>query len=330
MNLIHISYFTIKYKFTTVRDLTMSLSFLNDEEDVQQKGCTLIDLSQITLATIMATYEEGDKINVEQMRHLVLSTLKFNALKFKKEGYTEIFICVDNAKKGYWRKSVASYYKANRSISREANEWDWEGIFNGLHTVVDEISENLPYYVINVDHAEADDGIAVLTEYFSKLNYKIMIVSSDGDFTQLHKFPNVRQWSPIQKKFVVPKIDPYMDKLIKVVKGDKKDNVASIKVRGDFHTTKQPGERSPSVYKKELDALSLLLTDEEIKSVLPEDQWNRFKENRILIDFDYIDENIKQEILKCYTEYKLPKRNKIYSYFVKNGLVKLINEINNF
>lgn len=309
----------------------MSLSFLNNEDDLEiKKGCTLIDLSQITIATVMATYNEGDKIDTDTMRHLILSTLKFNALKFKKDGYNEIFLCIDNAKKGYWRKTVASYYKGNRSISRAESDWDWDGIYTGLSKVIEEIQENLPYYVINVDHGEADDGIAVLTEHFSKLNYNIMIVSSDGDFTQLHKFPNVKQWSPIQKKFVKPKIDPYMDKLVKIVKGDKKDNIASIKVRGDFHTTKQPGERSPNIYQKELDALSLLLTDEEIEKSLTAEQFKRFKENRILIDFDYIDENIKQAILKCYTEYKLPKRNKIYSYFVKNGLVKLVNEINNF
>lgn len=311
----------------------MSLDFLTGDQDDKQPdvGVILIDLSQIALATVMATYEDGEELNAVKIRHLVLSTLKYNALKFRKEGYTEVFVCVDNARKGYWRKKFAPYYKGNRAGAREESKMDWEGYFNGINTVVEEFKKYMPYYIIDVDHAEADDGIGVLTKYFSAIEgYKVMIVSSDGDFTQLQKYKNVRQWSPIQKKFVLPKIDPHMDKIVKIVKGDKKDNVASIKVRGDFHTTKQPGERSPNIYKAELESLSIMATDEELKEALPADQWERYKENRILIDFDYIEENISKNILELYTEYKLPARRNIYSYFVKSGLSKLLNEIDKF
>ena len=44
--------------------------------------------------------------------------------------------------------------------------------------------------------AEADDIIAVLAK---NLDEKMMIVSGDKDFIQLHKYNQVRQYSPILK-----------------------------------------------------------------------------------------------------------------------------------
>lgn len=69
---------------------------------------------------------------------------------------------------------------------------------------------------------------------------------------------------------------------------------------------------------------------ENIKDLLTEEQYKRFLENRVLIDFDYIREDIVANILDCYNNYQLPGRGKIYSYFVKSGLSKLMKEINNF
>lgn len=305
------------------------LNCLFAEEDQVKEGVILIDLSQIAMATILHTYKEGDKLTTPMVRHLILSTLKFNAFKWKKDGYTKIFICVDNAVNGYWRRDVAYYYKKNRAKAREESNWDWEGYFEGLRTVIDEFKQYMPYYVIDIDKAEADDSIAVLTKKFSLEGHPVMIVSSDGDFTQLHKYPNVKQWSPMQKKLVKSKTgSPALDCMVKIIKGDKKDNVASIKVRSDFWYTHVDGERTPST--KMTFVEECLDAGENIKDLLTEEQYKRFLENRVLIDFDYIREDIVANILDCYNNYQLPGRGKIYSYFVKSGLSKLMKEINNF
>ena len=55
--------------------------------------------------------------------------------------------------------------------------------------------ENLPYKMIEVYGAEADDIIATLCKHFQ--DEKIMIVSGDKDFIQLQTYPNVKQYSPI-------------------------------------------------------------------------------------------------------------------------------------
>ena len=76
--------------------------------------------------------------------------------------------------------------------------------FVSLIQVREEILENMPYKVIHIERCEADDIIGTLvhdTQEFGR-HQKVMIISADKDFIQLHKFNNVRQYSPMQKKFV--------------------------------------------------------------------------------------------------------------------------------
>lgn len=59
-------------------------------------------------------------------------------------------------------------------------------------------------------------------------------------------------------------------------------------------------------------------------------EYNCYKENLVLIDFDYIFDNIVLNIVNYYNLYKLLLCGKIYLYFVKVGFFKLINSINEF
>ncbi|AFU63928.1 ribonuclease H [Salmonella phage STML-198] len=307
-----------------------NLDCLFGEEDQTKEGIVLVDLSQIALAAALNTFSDKEKIQPSMMRHLVLSTLKKNVLQFRKQGYEKVIICADNAKSGYWRRDIAYYYKKNRKQGREESTWDWEGYFTGIRTIIDEFQKYMPYTVMNIDKYEADDHIGILVPYLSLKGHKIMIVSSDGDFKQLHRYPNVKQWSPMQKKFVVCKTgDAELECLTKVLKGDRKDNIASVKVRSDFWYTKIDGERTPSFSTKLLEQC-LDAGPEGMKTLLTEAEYNRYLENRVLIDFSYIPEEIAKPIIEYYELYKTPPRGKIYSYFVKSGLSKLTNRINEF
>lgn len=389
----------------------MNLDHLYDDKE----GFLLVDLSQISLATCMQTYEDGTKFTVPEIRHMILSTLKHNVMKFKHEGYNKVAICVDNAKFGYWRRQFADYYKRNRAISREEkkDKFDWEGYFEALAIVIQELKEFMPYFVLDVKFCEADDCIAVLTKYLSEQNYKVRIVSSDGDFTQLHKYEDVDQYSPIQKKFVKVKTScPAEDCLTKILKGDKKDCVASIKVKGDFYLS-DIVERTPmtstdfvsemlnksddelfeafksdvqnkllsvksgkkwiqnelfesidsaeeieflldskskeelieivhknrikynliTFYGMDADKVSSIVDQsdlEKLVTLVAKIRMKRFEENRVLIDFDYIRDDIKTSILEEFKSYKPAPRGKMYSYFVKSGLTKLLKDINSF
>lgn len=297
----------------------------------ESPGVCVVDLSQIALATAFNTYEEGDRIDINFVRHLVIATLRTNVMKAKQEGYPKIVLAIDNGKNGYWRRDIAHYYKRNRAANRDKSTWDWDGYFNSMNEVIDELKNNMPYYVIDVHKAEADDVIASITQDCSMKNIPVLIISSDGDFTQLHKFDQVKQWSPMQKKFIYPKYGiPKLDLTYKIMKGDKKDNVASINVRADFLSTRVEGERQPAVKTSLIESVCECIDDGSIEKLLTPSQWARYQENRLLIDFDYIDSNIKTQILEQFNSYKVPAKGKIYSYFVKNGLNKHLSNINDF
>lgn len=305
------------------------LSFITGEEP--KEGFCLVDLSQIALATAMYTLNPGDKISLNLLRHIVLSSIKHNVLKFKKEGYKNVIIAMDNPLPIYWRREEAYYYKKNRKKDREANKinFDWDGYFDAMKVISKEIVDNMPYIVSNIPKAEADDTIGVLARYLSNQGHNVLIISSDGDFTQLQKYKNVKQWSAIQKKYVNVKGEsPEYDLMTKILKGDKKDGIAGIKVRSDYWYTHIEGERTPiirSAFIKEMtdsdDPLSLLATDEERA---------RFVENKKLLDLDLVREDIAKQIMDNYNNYKVKGRARIYSYFVKSGLTKLLQHVGDF
>ena len=100
---------------------------------------------------------------------------------------------------------------------------------------------------MHVDEAEADDIIAVIIRELSE--EPTLILSSDKDFIQLQKFSNVKQWSPLQKKFVVG--DPVESLYDKTIRGDSGDGVPIIVSSDDTFITE--GKRQTPVTKKKME-----------------------------------------------------------------------------
>ena len=158
----------------------------------------LIDFSQTIIAGLMAQLKANDgEMSEDLLRHMIINSLR-NYQKRYAEEYGEIVLCTDAANP--WRRDFYPHYKANRKKARDNDDMDWTLIFDTLHKVKMEIKENFPYRYMFVENAEADDIIAVLCR---TTNEKVLIVSGDKDFQQLHKYDYVKQWSPNLNKFVV-------------------------------------------------------------------------------------------------------------------------------
>ena len=110
--------------------------------------------------------------------------------------YGDMVIACDSG--NVWRKQAFPNYKAGRKANREKSEHDWAMIFDIISKVKNEIKTFLPYKVIEIETAEADDIIAVLTR---KVKEKILILSGDKDFIQLHN-ARIKQYNPVLNKFV--------------------------------------------------------------------------------------------------------------------------------
>ena len=299
----------------------------------------LVDYSQVALAAILTFQRElkGDEAEVKNLiRHVTLSTLKSYKKKYGKE-YGELVICCDGRK--YWRREVFEHYKAGRKKMRDNSDLDWHLIFDTLNEMRQEIGEHFPWRVIHVDRAEADDIIAVLTEWsqsnelmrvgLTEEPQKILILSSDKDFKQLQLTPfssgNVRQWSPMQKKFITATKQEIIDFTVEhIVKGDTGDGIPNILSKDDVFVSgdrQKPvsAKRLAEFYEKGIDACR---NDEEKRN------WQR---NAKLIAFDNIPVEVKQSIIDTYISNK-PKGDKmtVMNYLMEHRCRLLLDEIEDF
>src|SRR5574337_1039803 len=70
-----------------------------------------------------------------------------------------------------------------------------------IDKIKEEIKKYTPYAVVEVDRAEADDVIATLVQMTTDEKDKVLIISRDKNLKQLQKYPWVRQYNPVDKRW---------------------------------------------------------------------------------------------------------------------------------
>jgi hypothetical protein len=278
----------------------------------------LIDLNQVLLAGLMAQIS-NKTVQLEEslIRHMVLNIIRTHVKNFKEE-YGEVILCCDNRK--YWRKEYFPYYKAGRKKTREKSNLDWHLIFSMLDKFKQELRESFPYKVIDVENAEADDIIGTLAPRQS-VHEKVLIISSDGDFIQLQKYKNVKQYNPIQKRFI-KSVNPILELKEKIIKGDKGDGIPNILSPSDCFVRDL---RQKPITKG---VLEKLLTEDHTK--WDENSKIGFSRNEMLIDLNMIPSELKQKIINTYEETKPATKQKMLSYFIEHKLKNLMDVIEEF
>lgn len=279
----------------------------------------LVDMNQTMISNLMAQMKSSGELNGNFMRHMVLNSIKGYEKRFSAE-YGELVLCYDSRK--YWRREYFPYYKQNRKKDREKSGLDWDKIFGCLNEIRDEIKELFPYKVIEVDGAEADDIISVMCKrhYQTGDPSPVLILSGDKDFVQLQKYPFVRQYNPILKKFI--KFSPREVKEFineHVVKGDRSDGIPNYLSPDDTFIT---GKRQRPLSKKLVE--SFMLNDP--RNICDEEQYKNFERNRMLIDFDYIPQYIEDGIIAYYNGLNTRKKSVPLEYFRKYQLNDLMTE----
>lgn len=279
----------------------------------------LVDLNQVLLAGLMAQIaNHKGKLEESLIRHMVLNIIRTHVKNFKKE-YGEIVLCCDNRK--YWRKDFFPFYKAGRKKTREKSDLDWHLIFDILAKLKQELKDNFPYKVIDVEGAEADDIIGTLVPIYAP-SEKILILSSDGDFLQLQMYgSNVKQYNPSQKKYV-KSADPHLELKEKIIRGDKGDGIPNIFSPADcFVRDLRQKPITQKLIEKYLDVHYGEWEDESART--------GFSRNQTLIDLRNIPGDIKQKIINTYEETK-PAKGKLLNYFMEHKLKNLMDVIEEF
>jgi len=261
----------------------------------------LVDFSNIIYSIFfMDLREEGLAGNENFVRHLCLN--KILSIKKKLEiKHQNVFLLLDH--KINWRREIFPYYKADRAKSREKLDLDFKRLFNLIDNFYSELKAYFPFYILRNEYVEADDWVAVLAKHFSETGDSSIVVSTDKDFYQLQKYPNVLyQYDHINFKNV--KIDNAENVLkAKVLCGDPGDGIPNILSDSDTFVVKKKRQK-PFGEKKAWQHV----IDNDIDKFITENKLElNFKRNNRLINFDCIPKQISEVILKRYVSYELPK-----------------------
>jgi hypothetical protein len=277
----------------------------------------LVDLNQVLLAGLMAQIaNQKGKLDEQLIRHMVLNIIRNHVKNFRAE-YGEVVLCCDNRK--YWRKEYFPFYKASRKKNRDKSNLDWHLIFDMLAKFKQELKDNFPYKVLDVEGAEADDIIGTLAPR-QAAHEKVLILSSDGDFLQLQNYPNVKQYNPSQKKYVISE-KPILELKEKIIRGDKGDGIPNVLSSSDCFVRDL---RQTPITQKVLDKLmseSYLEQNDTVKA--------NFIRNATLIDLSFIPTEIREKIINTYEETK-PAKGKLLNYFIEHKLKNLMEVIEEF
>ena len=275
-------------------------------------------MNQISLASVMMdmNMRKSNEVDESMVRHMILNSVRMYRQQFTKE-YGEVVLTYDS--RHYWRREYFPNYKASRRKGRENDKEKWDTIFGVLNKIKAEFKDNLPYKYLEVYGAEADDIIATLCK--TNQNEKIMIISGDKDFIQLHKYPKVKQYSPILKKYVN---DHNPTTYIKehILKGDTSDGVPNV--LSPDNTFVDSIRQRPLGRKKIETWLDIHIDD------LPEEVKRNYQRNDKLINLDNIPEELEKEIMFEFKEAPCGDRSKLLNYFIQSRLKNLTNEIGEF
>lgn len=277
----------------------------------------IVDVNQIMISNLMVQINGRNAVELSEnlVRHMVLNSLRAHNKKFRKD-YGEMVIACDSGK--VWRRQAFPNYKAGRKANREKSEHNWELIFDILAKVKEEIKQFLPYKVIELETAEADDIIAVLCR---RIKEKILILSGDKDFIQLHN-ERIRQYNPVLNKFVGKDENPSLYIKEHILRGDRSDGIPNVLSDDNVFIE---GRRQTPLSKKKVESWV-----NEVVPTFTEEQQKNYERNRQLIDLNCVPKELEDKINREFENIEVATRDKILNYFITKKLKTLIEVIDEF
>lgn len=267
------------------------------------KQTTLVfDISNMLHRTFYAQTGEDDTTIAGLASHTALVTLNkyFRIVK-----PSRVVMAFDRKS---WRKEYTASaaciskkpYKGNRRQGMTPKQEEKYKRFMGhMKEFEAMISNHTSIIALSANHLEADDMIGGYIEKFSPTE-NITLISTDTDFLQLLKFPDVQIISPATDK-VQELVDYDQDAnfylFAKCIRGDPTDNVQSA----------YPGVRMTRIKKAYLDPFERANLMAETWSIGAEDDPDKityvvgdlYKENQTLIDLTRQPEDIRELIDAC-------------------------------
>lgn len=285
----------------------------------------LVDVSQICIANLMISPNiKKNQIDSLLIKHMILNSIRLINLKFRKD-FGQLIICCDA--RYTWRHKTFIHYKSKRKSNRAESPYDWKLIYEAINSMKSDLKMNFPYKVIEIESdfnesrgAEADDIIGTLAK---NLNEPTLIVSSDKDMTQLLRYPNVRQYAPIKRKFVTTD-NPIRLLNGHIIRGDVGDGIPNILSDSDTFIA---DKRQTPINTKKIEKWLDMKPEEFCENSRIMENYSRNKE---LIDLSMIPQDIQDKIMQAYSITTVGDRITIMKYFINNRMKMLMEDIGDF
>jgi len=284
----------------------------------------IVDFNGIAISAIVTQKLE---VKEDMIRHMILNTIRMYNKKYRAE-YGQLVIACDSST---WRRDYFPQYKFKRRENRAEdqandNKMDWNEVFRILGVVIDEIRENLPYKVVKVDKAEADDIVGALSEMTQEFgkHEPVMIVSSDKDFVQLQKYNNIRQFSPLLKK-EMKEANPRNFLFEHIFKGDSGDGVPNILSSDDTFVT---GTRQKPVTAKKMQ--EWISNAERLETFMDKETYRNFVRNKKLIDLSETPIVVREEIINNFESQTVAHNSRVLNYLIEKRCRMLIESVGDF
>ena len=252
---------------------------------------------------------KSENPDFHRMRFVAIDSIYRSMLKMK---CNEVILAVDSSPS--WRKEIWPRYKESRKGKRDKLDTiDWNVYFLEFHRLLNDVAEFLPFKVIKVNNAEADDIIGIIA---LNINKSFVIISTDKDYLQLSS-KRIKIYNPLKKKFV-EESNPEEFLIKQCLMGQSKDDIFNVLTPLDFNGKRKPGIGEEKVEK--------IIRNGYENWLLSENAVDHFELNKKLIDFNLIPENIKENIIKKYKEYRLPRLDHAYDFFKQNNFLPFLED----
>lgn len=283
------------------------------------KTCVLVDLNNLMFRTLFSkdVNIRSPYANLTLWRYLVYDSI-YSTLKHIPEA-GEIVLAVDD--KTSWRKSYFPRYKESRKDKREKTGINWDSLFATINVYIADIKHHMPFKVLRIRSAEADDVIGVIC---MSIPNPCVISSNDEDYLQLVS-DTVRVWNPSKREYMVCE-DPQEFLDMKCLTGQAKDDIFNVLTPGNFGQTpetlnkRKPGLGDKTAQKIIKEGLNEWLAKNNLEE--------NFKRNKVLIDFRNIPNVIGTRVMDAYDQYNFPPPQNMFGFFKKYQMRGYIEDFN--
>lgn len=261
----------------------------------------LLDLSGVACARPITLYYNGNQPTIEHIRNAMIGDIQEYENLYHSFG--RMVVCIDS--KPYWRSAVQPAYKQSRAKAKEKSDIDWDAFGADVAQIHQDLINYSNYIVIDIQGAEADDVISVLTEYATSIDEPTLIISSDKDMLQLQlRNEKTYQFSPNRNKLLTL-INTEYDLLTHILKGDVSDCIPNVFSPDNHFMIEGDKPRQKPMSKKLIEAVRACQENEKdgtnCECCLSDPKvLARYKQNRELIDTSYVPKELQKAIISTY------------------------------